>query len=197
MLYVAAGLLVIVALLAVLLVTSYNALVLLRNRVRNAFAQIDVQLKRRYDLIPNLVEAAKGYMAHERSTLEAVTRARAASLAAAGAVGGDPMRVDSMRQLIGAEGTLTGALGRLRLVGEAYPDLKANANVALLMEELGSTENRIAFARQAYNDAVLSYNTRRQLVPTNLIAGPMHFAPATSFELADDAERENVHVKLA
>lgn len=198
MLYVAVLVVAAVVLIGLVVVLTYNALVVLRNRVKNAFAQIDVQLKRRHDLIPNLVETVKGYMAHERGTLEAVTQARAASIAAASAVAGDPTRAGgAMLQLVGAESTLTSALGRLRAVSESYPDLKANQSAALLMEELGSTENRIAFARQAYNDAVMRYNTKRETVPTNFIAGPMGFEAATLFEITDTAERENVQVRMS
>lgn len=187
--------LVVIAIIAVaavvglVVVFAYNGLVTLRNRVTNAFAQIDVQLRRRHDLIPNLVETVKGYMAHERQTLEAVTAARNAAVAA----GGSP----NIAQVAAAESSLTAALSRLRLVSEAYPDLKANQSAALLMEELGSTENRIAFARQAYNDAVMAYNTRRETLPTNIVAGAMGFAPATLFEITDARERENVRVQLA
>lgn len=197
MLYAAVLVVAVVVLVGLLIVVAYNGLVVLKNRVKNAFAQIDVQLKRRHDLIPNLVETVKGYMAHERGTLEAVTKARADSIAAAGVVAGDPTRDGAaMAQLVGAESMLTSALGRLRVTAEAYPDLKANQSVSLLMEELGSTENRIAFARQAYNDAVMRYNTKRETVPTNLIAGPMGFEAATLFEITDIAERENVQVRL-
>lgn len=197
MLYVAIVVVAAVVLVGLFVVVLYNGLVVLKNRVKNAFAQIDVQLKRRHDLIPNLVETVKGYMAHERGTLEAVTQARSASIAAAGAVAGDPTRDGAaMVQLVGAESMLTSALGRMRIAVEAYPDLKANQSAALLMEELGSTENRIAFARQAYNDAVMSYNTKRETVPTNLVAGTMGFEPATLFEITNTAERENVQVRL-
>ena len=150
---------------AIVVIVIYNGLVTTRNRSLNAFAQIDVQLKRRYDLIPNLVETVKGYMTHERETLEAVTRARTAAVSASEAVAGDPTRIAQMQGLVGAESSLVSALGRLRAVAEAYPDLKASTNTAMLMEELGSTENRIAFARQAYNDSVMVYNTRRQTFP--------------------------------
>jgi LemA protein len=197
MIYVWVAIAAVIALVGLFVVWAYNGLVLLRNRQRNAFAQIDVQLKRRYDLIPNLVETVKGYMAHERQTLEAVTQARAASMAASGAVAGDPSRVASMGQLAAAESSLTAALGRLRLVAEAYPDLKANQSAALLMEELSSTENRIAFSRQAYNDATMVYNTRRETFPTNVVAGPLGFGPGAMFEITDAREREVVAVKLS
>jgi len=182
---------VVVALLAVLvLVGIYNRLVTLRNRYRNAFSQIDVQLKRRYDLIPNLVEVCKAYMAHERSTLEAVTQARnvaAAASAQAAAKPGDPA---AMTALAGAEGALTGALGRLFAVIEAYPDLKANQNMLALQEELTSTENKIAFARQAYNDAVLAYNNQRETFPGVLVAPMFGFDEAKLFEIEQPGERE-------
>jgi len=182
---------VVVALLAVLvLVGIYNRLVTLRNRYRNAFSQIDVQLKRRYDLIPNLVEVCKAYMAHERSTLEAVTQARnvaAAASAQAAAKPGDPA---AMTALADAEGALTGALGRLFAVIEAYPDLKANQNMLALQEELTSTENKIAFARQAYNDAVLAYNNQRETFPGVLVAPMFGFDEAKLFEIEQPGERE-------
>ena len=199
MIYVAIVVPVLVLLVAaVAVITIYNNLVTARNRARNAFAQIDVQLKRRYDLIPNLVETVKGYMAHERETLEAVIKARNAAVTAADAVAGDPIvAATALHGLIGAESALTAALGRFRMVSEAYPDLKANTTAALLMEELSSTENRIAFARQAYNDATMSYNTRRETFPANLIAGPFGFAPGTLFEVADARERANVQVALS
>ncbi len=152
------------------LVGIYNRLVSARNAYKNAFAQIDVQLTRRYDLIPNLVETAKGYIKHERETLEAVVRARNAAvsgLKAAAASPGDPA---ALQQLAGAENTLAGALGRLFAVAEAYPDLKANQNMMQLSEELTSTENKVAFARQAFNDAVMSYNTTREVFPNNFVA---------------------------
>src|SRR5437868_3953251 len=163
------------------IVSSYNRLVSLRNRYKNAFAQIDVQLKRRYDLIPNLVETAKGYIKHERGTLEAVIAARnAASSASAKAVAnpGDPA---AMKELSGAESALTGTLGRLFALSEAYPDLKANTTMMRLMEELTSTENKVAFARQAYNDSVMAYNTQREVFPSNIIAGTFNFGPAELF----------------
>jgi LemA protein len=168
----------------------YNKLVELRNRFKNAFAQIDVQLKRRYDLIPNLVETAKGYIKHERGTLEAVIAARnAASSANAGAAAnpGDPA---AMKQLATTEGTLTGALGRLFALSEAYPDLKANTTMLSLMEELTSTENKVSFARQAYNDSVMAYNTRREVFPSSIIASAFQFAPAELFVIEKPEQRE-------
>ena len=178
----------IIAALAFWAVAIYNGLVTLRNRFKNAFAQIDVQLKRRYDLIPNLVEAVKGYLAHERQTLEAVTRARGEAVSAesrAAAAPGDPA---AMRGLAQAEGALGGALGRLLAVFEAYPDLKANQNVLSLQEELASTENKVAFARQAYNDSVMTYNTRRESFPDNLLAAPLGFGPAELLQATESAE---------
>jgi len=169
-------------------VVIYNRLVALRNRYKNAFAQIDVQLKRRYDLIPNLVEAAKGYLAHERQTLEAVIAARGAALTAsqrAAAAPGDPAAMQGLAQ---AEGVLGGALGRLLAVFEAYPDIKANQNVLQVQEELTSTENKVAFARQAYNDSVMEYNTRRESFPDSIFAGMFSFKEAELLQAAESAE---------
>jgi LemA protein len=169
-------------------IAIYNGLVTLRNRFKNAFAQIDVQLKRRYDLIPNLVEAAKGYLQHERQTLEAVIAARGAAVNAAqraAAAPGDPAAMTGLSQ---AEGALGGALGRLLAVFEAYPDLKANQNVLQVQEELTSTENKVAFARQGYNDAVMSYNTKRESFPDNVIAGLFAFKEATLLEATESKE---------
>jgi len=167
----------------------YNGLVTARNAFRNAFAQIDVQLQRRFDLIPNLVETARAYMSHERETLEAVTAARAAAqsgLAAAKANPGDP---EAMATLAATQGQLNGVLGRLMMVAEAYPDLKANQNMMQLTEELTSTENRVAFARQAYNDSVMAYNNKREVFPSSVIAGMFNFAPAALLDIpADRAE---------
>jgi LemA protein len=180
--------LAIVVALVIWLVAMYNQLVALRNRFKNAFAQIDVQLKRRYDLIPNLVEAAKGYIAHERQTLEAVVQARSAAVSAesrAAAAPGDP---EAMRALSQAEGVLGGALGRLLAVFEAYPDLKANQNVMQVQEELVSTENKVAFSRQAYNDSVMQYNTYRESFPQVVIAGPFGFGHAELLESTESAE---------
>jgi LemA protein len=169
-------------------VAIYNGLVTLRNRFKNAFAQIDVQLKRRYDLIPNLVEAAKGYLQHERQTLEAVIAARGAAINAAqraAAAPGDPAAMTGLAQ---AEGALGGALGRLLAVFEAYPDLKANQNVLQVQEELTSTENKVAFARQGYNDAVMTYNTRRESFPDNIVAGMFAFKEAMLLEATESKE---------
>jgi LemA protein len=189
-------LLVVVVVVALFVIGIYNRLVALRNRFKNGFAQIDVQLKRRYDLIPNLVETAKAYLKHERETLEAVVTARnqaASAMKMAAALPGDP---SAMQGLAGAEGALTGALGRLFAVAEQYPDLKANQTMAQLMEELTSTENKVSFARQAYNDAVMTYNTARETFPSVLIAGPFGFKEAALFEITDTAEREAPKVKF-
>lgn len=174
----------------------YNRLVALRNRFRNAYAQIDVQLKRRYDLIPNLVETAKAYLKHERETLEAVIRARNAAYSASRAAAAQPGDPQAMRDLAGAEGTLAGVIGRLFAVAEQYPDLKANQTMARLMEELTSTENKIAFARQAYNDAVMLYNTKCETFPAVLIARLFGFQPAALFEVKAEAEREAPRVQF-
>ena len=168
----------------------YNGLVTARNGYKNSFAQIDVQLQRRYDLIPNLVETAKGYMKHERETLEAVIAARGAAvsgLAAAKANPGDPA---AMQQLTGAENQLTATLGRLFAVAEAYPDLKANQNMMQLSEELTSTENKVAFARQAYNDAVMAYNNRREMFPGSIFANMFAFLPAELLKIESEQKRE-------
>jgi len=178
----------------VLAIAIYNGLVTRRNAYKNAFSQIDVQLKRRHDLIPNLVETAKGYLKHERETLEAVVAARSAAQTAGRAAAANPGEPQAMSALSGAEGALSGVLGRFLAVAEAYPDLKANANMLALQEELSSTENRIAFARQAFNDAVMAYNNARETFPGNLLAGG--FPAATLFELQAPAEREPVQVKF-
>jgi LemA protein len=180
--------LAVVVALAAYIVAIYNGLVTLRNRFKNAFAQIDVQLKRRYDLIPNLVEAAKGYLTHERQTLEAVVAARGAAVSAASRAAAAPGDPAAMTGLAQAEGVLGGALGRLLAVFEAYPDLKANQNVLQVQEELTSTENKVAFARQGYNDAVMAYNTKRESFPDNLVAGPFGFKEATLLEATESKE---------
>ena len=172
------------------IVGAFNRLVGLRNRFKNAYAQIDVQLKRRYDLNPNLVETAKGYIKHERGTLEAVITARNAASAASVAAAQNPGDAAAMKGLSGAETALTSTLGRLFAVAEAYPDLKANTTMMALMEGLTSTENKVAFARQAYNDSVMSYNTQRETFPTNLIAGPFNFGPAELFVIEKPEEKE-------
>jgi LemA protein len=171
-------------------VGAYNSLVALRNRFKNAYAQIDVQLKRRYDLIPNLVETAKGYIKHERGTLEAVIAARNAASAANVRAAQNPGDAAAMKGLSGAETALTSTLGRLFAVAEAYPDLKANTTMMALMEELTSTENKVAFARQAYNDSVMAYNTRRETFPTNMLAGTFNFGPAELFVIEKPEEKE-------
>jgi len=167
----------------------YNGLVTLRNRFKNAFAQIDVQLKRRYDLIPNLVETAKGYLKHERETLEAVIKARNIALAAAQGAAANPADAGKVKSLLTAEAGLGGALSRLMVVAEQYPDLKANQNMMQLTEELTSTENKISFARQAYNDSVMTYNTSREKFPNVIFAGMFGFTPAELFQVEDTAER--------
>ena len=174
----------------------YNALITLRNRYKNAFSQIDVQLKRRYDLIPNLVETAKGYIKHEQETLEAVIKARSIAVGAGQKAAADPGNPDALKSLQGAEAQLGGALSRLLMVAEAYPDLKANQNMLALQEELASTENKIAFARQGYNDAVMVFNTRRELFPSNLIAGFFNFNAAALFEVDSPEEKQAVQVKF-
>jgi LemA protein len=183
--------LIILAVLAALIfyvIAIYNQLVKLRNRFQNAFAQIEVQLKRRYDLIPNLVETAKGYLAHERETLETVIAARNAAAAGLKAAAAQPGNPQSMAQLGGAEGLLNSAMGRLNVVMEAYPDLKASQNMQQLSEELSSTENKVAFARQAFNDAVMTYNTYKQSFPPVLLAASFgHGQDASLLEFADSA----------
>ena len=175
---------------------AYNGLVTLRNRFKNAFAQIDVQLKRRYDLIPNLVETAKGYMKHERETLEAVIAARNTAYAASKTAAANPADATAMKGLLNAESGLGGVLSRMMVVSEQYPDLKANQNMMQLTEELTSTENKISFARQAYNDAVTSYNTTRESFPTNTIAGMFNFGEAQLFQVENATEREAPKVKF-
>ena len=177
----------IVAIIVVVIITSYNDLVKYRNRYKNAYSQIDVQLQRRYDLIPNLVETAKGYMKHERETLEAVIAARNSAINASGVALQNPGDPQAMQQLGNAEAVLTGALGRLMVLSESYPELKADRTMSQLMEELSSTENRIAFARQAFNDAVTLYNTKNESFPSNLVANSFNFAIA---ELLPEAAPE-------
>jgi len=178
-------------------ISIYNGLVRLRNAFKNAFAQIDVQLKRRYDLIPNLVETVKGYIKHERETLEAVIKARNAAVSAAQAASANPGNPVAMQQLGAAEGALTGVLGRLFALAEAYPDLKANQNMLALQEELTSTENKVAFSRQAFNDSVMEYNTRRESFPDTIFAGMFGFGPAELLQATESAdERKAPQVKF-
>jgi LemA protein len=189
-------LLVILVVIGFYLVSLYNGLVAARNSYKNAFAQIDVQLTRRYDLIPNLVETAKGYMAHERETLEAVVKARdtaVSDLSAAKANPGDPA---AMQQLAGSENMLTQTLGRLFALAEAYPDLKANQNMMQLSEELTATENKVAFARQAYNDSVMNYNNRREMFPSSIVANMFAFTEAQLLEIEAPEKREAVKVSF-
>jgi LemA protein len=181
--------LAIVIALVVWAVAAYNAMVALRNRFKNAYAQIDVQLRRRYDLIPNFVESVRGYLQHERQTLDAVVQARSNAVNAAQRAAAAPGDPPAMHELAQAEGALGGALGRLLAVFESYPDLKANQSVAALQEELSSTENKVAFARQAYNDSVMQYNTKRESFPDNIFAGLFGFAPAELLEATDSAEQ--------
>ncbi|MFU8779606.1 MAG: LemA family protein [Kiritimatiellia bacterium] len=182
--------LIIAVVVVIFAVSIYNGLVSLRNRYKNAFAQIDVQLKRRYDLIPNLVETAKGYIKHERETLEAVIAARNQAASAGAKAAANPGNHTAMQQLAGAEGALAGAMSKMMLVVERYPDLKANQTMSQLMEELTSTENKVAFSRQAYNDAVMHYNTSREKFPAVLLAGALGFQQADLFEITDAQERE-------
>jgi LemA protein len=180
----------IAVLLVIFIVGAYNSLVTLRNRYKNAYSQIDVQLKRRYDLIPNLVETAKGYLAHERGTLEAVIAARNAAVTANTRAAQNPGDTGAMKEISTAESALSGVMGRLFALAESYPDLKANTTMLSLMEELTSTENKVSFARQAYNDAVMAYNTRREVFPTNLIAGPFNFGPAELFVIDKPEQKD-------
>ncbi|MBI2437680.1 MAG: LemA family protein [Lentisphaerae bacterium] len=182
--------LAVVVLVLLYAIGIYNRLISLRNRFKNAFAQIDVQLKRRYDLIPNLVETAKGYIKHERGTLEAVVQARNEAAAAGQKAAANPADAAAIKGLMGAEATLTGALGRLFALVEAYPDLKANQTMLQLMEELTSTENKVSFARQAYNDAVMTYNISRETFPSVIVANLFAFMAAQLFEITAEQERQ-------
>jgi LemA protein len=184
------GIVALVVVVALLWLTgAYNRLVALRNRFKTAFSQIDVQLKRRHDLIPNLIETAKGYMGHERETLEAVVKARNNAVSAGRLAAANPGDASAMAGLMAAETQLNGVLGKLFAVAEAYPDLKANQNMLALQQELTSTENQIAASRQVFNNAVMLYNTARETFPTVLVANAMNFAPAQLFELETDKER--------
>jgi LemA protein len=196
-LVVLGGLVLLAIILVVMVIGVYNKLVTLRNRYKNAFAQIDVQLKRRYDLIPNLVETAKGYIKHERETLEAVTKARNIAYAASQAAAANPGDAGAVKNLIAAESGLAGTLSRLMVVSEQYPDLKANQNMMQLTEELTSTENKISFARQAYNDSVMGYNTEREVFPNNLVAGMFNFAVAELFVVDNAAQKEAPKVSFS
>jgi LemA protein len=197
MLLLSCGFIALVAIfLLVFVIGAYNSLVTLRNRYKNAYSQIDVQLKRRYDLIPNLVETAKAYLSHERGTLEAVIAARNVAATANTKAAQNPGDATAMKELSSAESALAGTMGRLFALAEAYPDLKANTTMLSLMEELTSTENKVSFARQAYNDAVMAYNTRREVFPTNLIAGPFNFGPAELFVIDKPEEKEAPRVSF-
>jgi LemA protein len=189
-------LLAIVIGIVVYVISIYNGLVAARNQFKNAFAQIDVQLQRRYDLIPNLVESTKAYMQHERKTLEEVISARNQAQAAARAAAAHPEDGAAVAALGAAEGALTGVLGRFFALAEAYPDLKANQTIQQLMEELSSTENKVAFSRQHFNDSVMSYNVKREVFPSNLIAGPFGFNEAQLLQIEDEAARKAVKVSL-
>ena len=189
-------LLVIIVAVVLFLIGIYNGLVTARNGYKNAFAQIDVQLQRRYDLIPNLVEAAKKYMSYERETLEAVVAARGAAMNGLSAAKANPGDPQAMQQLSGAENQLNQSLGRLMAVAEAYPDLKANQNMMQLTEELTSTENKVAFARQAFNDAVMFYNNKREVFPNSFVANMYNFAPASPLEIETPEARKAVKVKF-
>ena len=184
--WVALGVVIVIVIWAIAI---NNQLVTLRNRFKNAYAQIDVQLRRRYDLIPNFVESVKGYLEHERETLDAVVQARGNAVSAAQRAAAAPGEAPAMQGLAQAEGALGGALGRLLAVFESYPELKASESVAALQEELSSTENKIAFARQAYNDSVMQYNTKRESFPDNIFAGLFGFAPAELLEATQSAEQ--------
>ena len=190
-------LLTLLAMLVFWAVGAYNRLVRLRNIIANAFGQIDVQLKRRYDLIPNLVETAKGYIKHERETLEAVTAARNIAYAASKVAAANPGDAAAMKSLAAAETGLGGTLSRLMMVSEAYPDLKANQNMMQLTEELTSTENKISFARQAYNDSVMTYNTDREVFPSNLIAGMFNFGAAELFVIDKPEQKDAPKVSFS
>lgn len=185
-----------IVIVALLFISIYNRLVNLRNGVKNAFSQIDVQLTRRYDLIPNLVEAVKGYMKHERETLDAVISARNAAVTGLKAAGANPSDPGAIRQLGSAEAALQGSLGKMFALAEAYPDLKANQNMMQFQEELASTENKVAFARQAFNDAVMTYNNGRENFPNNILAGLFNFNPAEHLEIEAAEKRQTPKVSF-
>lgn len=192
-LYIVLG---IIAIIIIYIIAIYNGLVAYRNRFKNAFAQIDVQLQRRYDLIPNLVETAKGYIKHERETLEAVINARTQAVSAESAAAQNPSNPDAMKKLLSAETLLTSSMGRLFALAENYPDLKANQTMQQLMEELSTTENKISFARQAFNDAVMTYNTNREQFPKNIIAGIFQFQAGVHYEVDEPEAKKAVKVSF-
>ena len=191
--WIVLGIIVVIAIWAIMI---YNGLVALRNRFKNAYAQIDVQLKRRYDLIPNLVETVKGYLKHERETLEAVIKARNQAVSAAQGAAANPGNPAAMQSLGQAEGALSGVLGRLFALAEAYPDLKANQNMMAIQEELTSTENKVAFARQAFNDAVMGYNNTREVFPNSIVANSFGFSPAELLQIESPENRAVPVVKF-
>jgi LemA protein len=191
-----AVLVVLFLLIAGWVMAVYNRLITYRNRYENAFSQIDVQLTRRHDLIPNLVNVVKGYMAHEKDTLEAVINARNQAISASSAASQNPGDAEAIQNMAGAESNLNGALGRLLMIAEAYPDLKANENMLALQEELTSTENKVSFARQGYNDAVTTYNTAREVFPASMISNSFGFEDAELYEIENESTREAPEVNF-